>query len=239
VLLLDQSGDIVAQRLLGLLTWTLLLVVLRDESPLVRAQVAVVVAFATTVEYLASPLFGVYIYRLHNVPAFVPPGHGLVYLTALALGRSELFRHLRRPLIAAVVAVGGGYALWGVLISPRTDVLGAFWFGCLLVFLRWGPSRLTYVGAFFIVTYLELFGTAVHAWTWQPTDPTGLIPIGNPPSGASGGYGWFDLAGLLAAPALLRCWARVHAWGVALRGRAWPSAATQLPAARPQPAEER
>src|SRR5918911_2313231 len=66
VLLLDRSGDIVAQRLLGLLTWTLLLVFLHDESPLVRAQVAVVVAFATTVEYLASPLFGVYIYRLHN-----------------------------------------------------------------------------------------------------------------------------------------------------------------------------
>ena len=59
------------------------------------AQVAVVVAFATAIEYLCSPLLGIYTYRLHNVPAFVPPGHGLVYLAALAL---EMGGALRVPL---------------------------------------------------------------------------------------------------------------------------------------------
>ena len=34
-------------------------------------------------------------------------------------------------------------------------------------------------------------------------DPTGVVAIGNPPSGAAGGYGWFDLAALLLAPWLL------------------------------------
>jgi hypothetical protein len=36
------------------------------------------------------------------------------------------------------------------------------------------------------------------------------VAIGNPPSGAAGGYGWFDLAAVLAAPALVRAWARLR-----------------------------
>jgi hypothetical protein len=30
------------------------------------------------------------------------------------------------------------------------------------------------------------------------------VSIGNPPSGAAGGYGWFDLVAVLAAPTMLR-----------------------------------
>jgi hypothetical protein len=101
------------------------------------------------------------------------------------------------------VLLGGAYAAWGLLLSDRLDVLGALWFVCLLGFLRWGRSVTLYVGAFAVVTYLELLGTWLGTWEWQSHDPTGLIPIGNPPSGAAGGYGWFDLAAVLAAPALL------------------------------------
>ncbi len=203
VLLLDRGAGIWAQRALGAGTWVLLLALLRRETPLVRAQVAIVVAFATAVEYTCSPLLQVYVYRLGNVPAFVPPGHGLVYLCALATARAVWVQARGRWLVALTVAVGGAYAGWGLLVSPRTDVLGAFWFACLIGFLCWGRSRLLYVGAFVVVTYLELLGTWLGTWEWQPSDPTGLVAIGNPPSGAAGGYGWFDLAAVLAAPALL------------------------------------
>jgi hypothetical protein len=204
VLLLDRGAGIWFQRALGLGTWLLLLSLLRRETPLVRTQVGVVVAFATAVEYTFSPLMGVYVYRLHNVPAFVPPGHGLVYLCAFAIGRAAWVVAHRRPLMCATVLVGGAYAAWGLLWSPRPDVLGAFWFLCLLGFLRWGRSRTLYVGAFVVVTYLELLGTGLGTWAWQTHDPTGLVAIGNPPSGAAGGYGWFDLAAVLAGPVLLR-----------------------------------
>ena len=40
-------------------------------------------------------------------------------------------------------------------------------------------------------------------------DPTGLVPIGNPPSGAAGGYGWFDLTAIILSPALVRAWWRL------------------------------
>lgn len=203
VLLLDRGAGIWWQRALGVGTWALLLVLLRAETPLARAQVAVVVAFASAVEYTFSPLLEVYVYRLHNVPSFVPPGHGLVYLCALALGRSGLFQRHRRHLVRGTVALGGAYAAWGLLLSDRLDVLGAFWFCCLLGFLRWGRSGTLYVGAFLVVTYLEILGTWIGTWEWQTHDPTGLVAIGNPPSGAAGGYGWFDLAATLGAPAVL------------------------------------
>jgi len=209
VLLLDKGADIWWQRLLGLGTWLLLLALLRREMPLVRAQVTVVVAFATAVEYTFSPLLEVYVYRLDNVPAFVPPGHGLVYLCALAMGRSGWIRRREPAAVAITVLVGGAYAGWGLFLSDRADVLGAFWFGCLLGFLCWGQSRRLYIGAFVVVTYLEMLGTWLGIWEWATTDPTGLVSIGNPPSGAAGGYGWFDLAAVLAGPALLTAVRRV------------------------------
>lgn len=209
LLVTDPWSSLGEQRVWGAATWGVLLWLLRTETPLVRTQVAVVVVFATAVEYTFSPWLEVYIYRLDNVPAFVSPAHGLVYLCALALGRSSVVHRWRVPLVTLTLVVGASYALWGLLGTDRVDVLGAFWFGCLAAFLRWGQSRLLYVGAFAIVTYLELLGTWLSVWEWQPLDPTGLISIGNPPSGVAGGYGWFDLAALTAAPALLRTWERL------------------------------
>jgi hypothetical protein len=209
VLLVDTGSPLAVQRLSGLLTWGVLLGLLARETVLVRVQTGVVVLFATAVEYTFSPLLEVYTYRLDNVPMYVPPGHGLVYLAALVLGRSERVRRHEGPLTALVLAVGGAWALYGVTLADRTDALGAFWFLCLAGFLLWGPSRGLYIGAFVVVSYLEIVGTALGTWEWQPHDPTGLVPIGNPPSGAAGGYGWFDLAAIMAAPGLIRLWFRV------------------------------
>jgi hypothetical protein len=218
VLLIDSGSTLAVQRLLGVVTWAVLLVLLSRESSLVRVQTAVVVVFASAIEYTFSPLLEVYLYRFHNVPMYVPPGHGLVYLAALTIGRTVFVRVHARACAAAVLVVGGGYAAYGLLLAERPDLLGAFWYLCLVGFVVWGPSRGLYFGAFLVVTYLELAGTTLGTWTWQTHDPTGLVTIGNPPSGAAGGYGWFDLAALLAGPVLL---ARLVAWRrsvLAIRG---------------------
>jgi hypothetical protein len=202
--------DTVATRkgewLLGALTWLLLAALLSREDMLVRLQVGVVVAFATAVEYGFSAGLGVYSYRHGGVPAFVPPGHGLVYLAALDIGRSGWLRRNARPARVATSVTVAAWALWGLILAPRLDVLGAFWAGCLLVFMRWGRSPLTYVGAFLVVSWLEILGTATGAWTWAPWSPTGLVAQGNPPSGAAGGYCWFDAAALWLGPLLLARW---------------------------------
>jgi hypothetical protein len=208
---LDRDATLGGQHLLGLLTWGLLVALLARETPMVRLQTVIVIAFATAVEYTFSPFLEVYTYRFDNVPAFVPPGHGLVYLAALTMARTTLFRERSRTMVTLTVVLGGGYALWAVSpLAPRPDVLGLFWYGCLVAFLVWGRSRLLYVGAFIVVTYLELIGTHWGIWTWATHDPTGLVAMGNPPSGAAGGYGWFDLAAITIAPVLARWWVRLR-----------------------------
>lgn len=207
VLWMDRSGPLAEQYVLGALTAGLLLAVLAREVRVVRVQTGVVVVLATAVEYTFAPLLEAYTYRLDNVAAYVPPGHGLVYLAALALGRSALFTAYRRPLVLFTVVVSGLWALHGITLADRHDALGAFWFLCLLGFLRWGRSTMLYVGAFAVVSWLELVGTALGTWRWAERDPVlGWVTQGNPPSGAAGGYGWFDLYAVLAAPVLLRAW---------------------------------
>jgi hypothetical protein len=203
-----DGGELARQLALGGATWGVLVVLLRRETPLVRVQTLAVVALATCVEYTFSPLLQAYAYAIGTVPLFVPPGHGLVYLAALTLGRSVLLGRYQRPLVALTVLLGGTWAAAGALgLGGRHDVLGAFWFACLLGFLAWGPNRTLYVGAFVVVSYLELAGTALRIWHWAPTDPVlHVIGQGNPPSGAAGGYGWFDLWALLLAPWLLTVW---------------------------------
>lgn len=206
VLGLDTGASLAQQRLLGAGSWLLLLFALRGEGRTARVQVGVVVAYATIIEYVFAGWLGVYLYRLDNVPAFVPPGHGLVYLAAFAIGRSAWAHRHARPLVATTLVAGGCWALWGVTLSPQPDLLGAFWFGCLLLFGWKGKSPLLYAGAFLIVSYLEILGTSLGTWAWQVTDPTGLFSIGNPPSGIAGGYAWFDAAALYLTPRLLARW---------------------------------
>jgi hypothetical protein len=200
----DGGGGVWLQRGLGLATWVVLLAALVRLPPLVRAQTAVVVVFASAVEVVFSPLLQVYEYRFDNVPMYVPPGHGLVYLSALALGHAGFVRRRLGVWEAAVVVVGGAWAAHGLLLAERPDALGAFWYVCLVGFIAFGPSKQVYIGAFAVVSYLELLGTHLGNWAWDAVDLTGWVSIGNPPSGAAGGYGWFDLAGLLLAPYLVR-----------------------------------
>ena len=59
------------------------------------------IVFATIGEVTGSLIWGLYTYRLHNLPMFVPPAHGLVFLTglslALALARARARWSSRRP----------------------------------------------------------------------------------------------------------------------------------------------
>jgi hypothetical protein len=206
------ANEFTRQLVLAVTTWLVLVLLLRREPILVRVQTVLVVLLATATEYLFSVVLGAYVYRIDTVPGFVPPGHGLIYLGALALGRSRALRSHSRAAVAAVVVAGSGWSAYGLLFADRRDLLGAFWFCCLLGFLAWGPARLLYVGAFVMVGCLELVGTALGTWTWQPVDPVlHVIWQGNPPSGVAGGYGWFDLWAGLLAPVLVTAWRSVRA----------------------------
>jgi hypothetical protein len=207
----DHGAGIWRQRMVGAITWAILVWLLRGESRRVRAQVAVVIMFATMVEYTASPLLGFYTYRLHNVPSYVPPGHGLVYLAALCIGRSWLAGRYRRVFTIGALAACGAWAAWGMTLAPRQDLLGAIMFLFLARFILIGRQPLVYAGAFIVCTYLELVGTHAGAWAWAQHGPGGYVSQGNPPSGIPGGYCFFDAAGMWFAPSVLNALERLPA----------------------------
>ena len=208
-LISDGSGSQQWQYALGVFAWFFLFCLLMGETVSVRMQVIVAVAFATVGENFASPYLGGYIYRFENVPAYVPPGHGMVYLTALALSRSGLFLRYARELAIFVLIVCGLWSLWGLLLAERLDQSGALLYIVFVAFLFKGQSPLLYLAAFFITTWLEIIGTVSGTWQWAPTDPVLHWSQGNPPSGVAAMYCLVDAVAINGAPGALKLMAKL------------------------------
>jgi hypothetical protein len=203
-LALDHFATANEQLLLGAATWLILIASVAPLSPQGRARVALVVLVATGAEVLGSIVLGAYTYRLENLPAFVPPGHGLVYLGGLRIAQSRLVREHRQAFLTATIALIAAWGAAGLVMLGRTDALGAL-AGALLivVLLRGNANAPIYAGVFLIVGFLEIYGTSVGAWHWAQTAPGTPLPAGNPPSGIAGIYVLFDVSAIALAPKLL------------------------------------
>jgi hypothetical protein len=202
-LVLDANSTPTFQTVLGMFAWTFLIWLLKGECAHVRAQVIIAIMFATIGEHFASPYMGGYIYRFQNVPAYVPPGHGMVYLTAVALARSELFTNNATMVRNIVFVIMGGWSVWGITIAGNYDWVGFLLFCIFVPFVMFGRSPLVYLGAFFVTTWLEIIGTAVGTWHWVPIDPVLGLPQGNPPSGVAAWYCLVDAVALSGAPMVM------------------------------------
>jgi hypothetical protein len=216
LLAVDTQLDLRGQLVLGGLTWIALAFAAWPLPAERRAQVAVVICAATVAELTGSIIWGVYSYRLHNLPSFVPPAHGLVFMAGLSL--SEALRRHGRALVFFAAAAASLWGVLGLTVLPRMDAAGAVGVPLLLAFLWWSPARTAYAGVFIVVAALELYGTAIGTWRWATELPGLGIPDGNPPSGVASGYVWFDVMALLLASRLL-----------ALARRTWPIWPRPLP----------
>lgn len=203
-LITDADASLEKQNALGVTGWVFLTGWLLGENKEIRVQVLIAVMFATVGEHFASPFMGGYTYRFHNVPAYVPAGHGMVYLTAVALGRSGFFVRYARQIACFVVIVCGLWSLWGITFAVQGDFVGAILFVVFLFYLFKGRSPLVYLAAFFITTWLELIGTALGTWQWAEIDPVLGLPQGNPPSGVAAWYCLVDAVAMGGSAPLLR-----------------------------------
>lgn len=219
-LISDANASIEKQNALGVSGWIFLIGLLLGENREVRIQVIIAVVFATIGEHFASPFMGGYTYRFGNVPAYVPPGHGMVYLTAVALARSGLFLRYARDITALVITVCGLWSLWGISgFAQQGDAVGALLFCVFLIYLFKGRSPMVYLAAFFITTWLELIGTAVGTWKWAAIDPVLGLPQGNPPSGVAAWYCLVDAVAIGGAPWVFIGFKNAREWLKSLRAR--------------------
>ena len=190
--------------MLGAATWVALWLACRSVPRLLWAQALVVVVVATCAEFVGSIVWGVYTYRLENLPSFVPPAHGLVYLAGASLAGAASNRLLQGRLVALALVLVVGWGIAGITVLPREDVGGAIGAALLAVYLVRGRAPHVYAGVFLVVAWLELYGTAIGTWEWAPVIPGTEVTNGNPPSGVASGYVWFDIVALALAPRAAR-----------------------------------
>jgi hypothetical protein len=180
------------QYVLGGLTFSVLYLAALKTPKHLRVQVWTCVVVATCFEVFGSLVWGVYRYRLHNLPLYVPPGHGIVYLFGLLAAQTPLVRRFGRRVAYAVLGAAGTWAVLGLTALPvltgRMDVQGALCLPVFAYFLLRSPRWPLFAAVFVIVAELEIAGTSFGDWYWMPAAPWTHIPSGNPPSVIAGGY---------------------------------------------------
>jgi hypothetical protein len=209
----DVAVGLRGQLLLGVLTWLVFAAALVPLNGEGRVRALLVVAAATCMEVIGSIVWGVYSYRLGNLPLFVPPGHGLVYLTGLSLTQTNVVSRHQRAFLGCVAAIAVGWAVAGLTVLPRVDASGALGMSVFLLFLWRGRARVLYGAVFLVVGMLELSGTAVGVWAWKDVVPGLQLPSGNPPSGAASGYVLFDIVAIAVTARLFQLWEKTRQRG--------------------------
>ena len=198
--------DLGPQLGLGVVTFAVLWLCTRHAEPGEARQVWICVAVATGFEVFGSLIWGVYRYRLGNVPLYVPPGHGMVYLFGLTAGRLPVFRRYGRRAAYAVLAASVAYTVVGVTALPaltgRVDVQGALCLPVLAACILFTRRYALFAAIFVAVVDLELAGTWARDWYWLPAAPWTHVPSGNPPSAIAGGYCIIDGTVLLVVAGL-------------------------------------
>ncbi len=203
-LFVEGRAGFAGQLALGLLTAVVLGGLLALHPRAVRIQTLALVVVATVGEIMGSLVWGLYSYRLDNLPAFVPPGHGLVFLCGVSI--AALTKRHQNVLLGAAVVGAAGWGIAGLTVLPARDTAGALGCAALLAVLLW-TRRPVYAGVFLVVMALELYGTAIGTWRWESSVPGLGLAQGNPPSGVASGYVVFDVVALWLAVKSTR-WAR-------------------------------
>ena len=185
-LLLDQHWARHGQLVVSAAAW-MVFAVLWARSPAPRRPALMAcLLFATAGEVFLSLVWGLYEYRLGNIPLFVPPGHVLLFFLGLQIAarlpeRSEwAIALIAAPLVAAFAWNG-------------RDTLGPLLYLLFLACLWLSPSRRLYATMFVLSLAMELYGTWIGNWVWSAQVPWLGLTADNPPLAAGAFYCVLDL----------------------------------------------
>jgi len=185
-LMFDQLVDFWGQTLTNVSIWSAFLYWLRGARRDDQLALAVCVLYATLGEIFLSLVWGLYEYRLANVPLFVPPGHALLFM----LGRM-LAEKARDWIVWLVPLVTTPFVL--LLAVTGLGTLDALLFALFLLCLLSGRASRLYAVMFVLSLAMEVFGTRLGNWTWAAEAPwLGFTTI-NPPLAAGAFYCMLDM----------------------------------------------
>lgn len=194
-LAVDLHTGFAGQAAIGVAFWALLSWLFGHVSAEERRALMACVVIATAGEMFLSLGWGLYTYRLGNIPLYVPPGHALMLLLGLRLAQ-QMPEFVARAIIGCVT-----------IYSLAAAAVGLDTFGVLLCLLLAGAAlampaqRRLYASTFALSLTLELGGTWLGNWSWAPEVPVLGLVTTNPP-GAAGAF-YCALDALVAGTSLL------------------------------------
>ena len=200
--------ELPGQLAIGAIVWGLLLRLMAPLPAPERHRHLACVAIATAGELFLSLVWGLYTYRLGNVPMFVPPGHALMLILGLSLAR-------RMPELAARTILGGAGLYTAVAAYAGLDTLAVpLYLMLMLSVLSLPAHRRLFASSFILTLTLELYGTTMGNWVWHRETPwIGLVTT-NPPT-IAGAFYCALYALVIAAAAALSAPRRVFSSGTA------------------------
>jgi hypothetical protein len=178
----DIHTDLPGQLAIGAVVWGLLLGLIAPLPAPERRMYLACIAIATAGELFLSLVWGLYTYRLGNVPMFVPPGHALMLMLGVAL------THRMPEMVARAILGGAGvYTLLAAVTGLDTLAVPLYLMLGVSVLALPAHARL-FASSFVLTLTLELYGTALGNWYWDREVPwVGLVTT-NPPAIAGAFY---------------------------------------------------
>jgi hypothetical protein len=193
----DQFVPFWGQTLTSFGVWTLFLYWTYLAQREQRISMISCVIYATLGECVLSLVWGLYDYRLGNIPAFVPPGHVLLFLLGTMLtARVRDWITWFVPLAAAPFVI--------FLAAISVDTFGVVMFAMLLACMTFSRGRKLYAVMFVLALAMEIYGTALGNWTWRPVVPWLNLSTINPPLTAGVFYCVLDMLVVTTTARLVR-----------------------------------
>jgi hypothetical protein len=213
-LLVDQHGGLAGQLAVSAWTWALFFRLIGTSPPAWRLPSYVCLAWATLGEIFLSLIWGLYTYRLENIPLFIPPGHVLLFWLGTVLSP-----RVPRAFVALVPAATVAYAAFAWIRG--FDTLSILLTGLFVVCMLQAEGRRLYAVMFVAALMVELYGTWIGNWAWNPEVPYLGFSSANPPLAAGAFYCALDVLVGLTGRMLRRLEDRTG-WRPGVTGRKEP-----------------
>ena len=193
----DQLVPFWGQTLTNVGLWWLLLHWMRRAGREEKITLIACLGYATLGECFLSLVWGMYDYRLENIPAFVPPGHALLLMLGLIVAR-----RLRDWINWFVPLASAPFVL--LLGFTGMDTFGFLLFAILILCMVFSRARKLYAVMFVLSLTMEIYGTWLGNWAWRPVVPWLGLTTTNPPLAAGVFYCLLDLLVVTTTARLMR-----------------------------------
>ncbi len=185
-LIVDQHGGLAGQLAVSAWSWGVMFRLLRTSPREWRLPFWVCLCWATFGEIFLSLVWGLYTYRLDNIPFYIPPGHVLLFWLGLTFAS-----RVPAAFVALVPATAVAYAAYAWIngVDTVSILLIALFVLCMLQ----GEGRRLYAVMFVASLAVELYGTWMGNWLWHPEVPHFGLTSANPPIAAGSFYCMLDV----------------------------------------------